>query len=154
MSINLKSLSLVELKNLLIQIKEEIELREHQNKESKKVIADYSELIELALKPGYARTHKLWIKLLSSVNIEYKNGYAFEGKFLEVKEGKLTENELHKNKYYLVYGDYGSVKNHEPYAAVCTFNFETDCFEVYQDLKTSGFDWALTLRDATAKLIN
>lgn len=149
---DLTKLTKEELIFLSHRIKNELLIRETQETKSKKVIADFSFLTEKVLAPSYARTHKEWIKELSGVNTSQTNGYAFEGKFLNLKAGQLVENIMYADKFYLVYGDYGSVKNHHPYAMICRFDLEAEKFERVADFQAFGFDWVLTLRDHTAKL--
>jgi len=89
---------------------------------------------------------KRWIKTVESVNISKANGYAFEGRWLQF--GKKAELEI--GSLILCYRELGTRKNHEP--KVTVFRVEEDG-RLSSVLETTGWSWALDLRDRVAEIL-
>lgn len=88
-----------------------------------------------------------WAKIVTGVDRSKTNGYAFEGKFL--RRGLLAEVPV--GSIILIYDVVGTWKHHKP---------EVDVYQVTEtgDLKLvlsdEGWDWALSIRDDVADLLD
>jgi len=112
-------------------------------------IFNYRECARRILQPGSGRDYKVWIKRLTGVDRNKRNGFAFEGEFLVVRSC-LTENELSTEFCYLIYGEYDSGNSVSPYACLATFDGHGF---LPSGPVVIGCDYALRLRDEAEKLI-
>lgn len=136
---NFKEMTTEELKALKDEIIREIASRE--SKETKKVIIDL---------PTFDDRHKHWIKVLSGVDQDKSNGYAFQGSF--AKAGSTVE--LPVGTILLYYYGSGSMKNYTVEVEVHRVTPEglkaTDIKTSRDNRKVGG--WALDIRDKLAEL--
>jgi len=96
-------------------------------------------------KPGDTRW-KAWRKLLTGVDKEKTNGYAFLGEFLS--PGRKAEVPV--GSYILIYDEIGSARHHRPEVSVQHVEADGTMTEV---LSTIGKSWALDIRDEVAALL-
>lgn len=88
-----------------------------------------------------------WVKEVTAVDKSKSNGYAFEGRFVNPKDG-LSEC---GNGLYIVCSIEGSRKNQKKCVAV----FEIKNDEVTKAIDwVQGNDWALKIRDRVAELLD
>lgn len=99
-----------------------------------------------------ARDHrkKSWRKLLSSVDKEQSNGYAFVGSWL--RGGDKAELEI--GAHVLCYDEPGSMKNWHPEVTLYRVT-ESGLEKIYQyEGETRERAWALGCRDEIAEIVN
>ena len=87
-----------------------------------------------------------WVKKVTSVDKTKSNGYAFDGEFVNPKDG-LSEC---GNGYYIICSVEGSRKSQVKMVAV--FEINGDTVEKVIDW-VEGNDWALKIRDKVAELL-
>lgn len=127
----------------LLALKEEItqELKSRETQGAQKVIVDL---------PTFDSRHKNWIKVLTGVDREKSDGYAFQGDF--ARPGSTVELPVGTLLLYY-YGD-GSVKNYTVEVRVVRVTQNglesTGIGTSRANWKTGG--WALDIRDAAAEL--
>ena len=94
--------------------------------------------------------HKCWRKVLTHVDKELSNGFAFIGDWL--RAGERAEIEV--GSLILAYDVVGSHKNWRPVVRVLKVGLETDLEEVYRwegDFRERS--WALAVRDDIAAIL-
>lgn len=94
--------------------------------------------------------HKCWRKVLTHVDKELSNGFAFIGDWL--RAGERAEIEI--GSLILAYDVVGSRKNWRPVVRVLKVGVETDLEEVYRwegDFRERS--WALAVRDDIAAIL-
>lgn len=89
---------------------------------------------------------KQWTKVVTGVDKNQQNGYAFRGHFLKDKA------ELPIGTFILAYGESGSMKYHDP--MVKLYKVDTDGLSVAYEKSELSRKWALDVRDDIAELVN
>ena len=89
---------------------------------------------------------KRWTKVVTSVDTNKQNGYAFEGYFINEKV------ELEIGAYILAYGESGSTKYHNP--KVKLYQVSNEELNLIFEEENLSFKWALEVRDKIAVIIN
>lgn len=95
---------------------------------------------------------KKWAKIITKVNQDKTDGYAFEGPFL--KDG-TTELDISKQLVILVASETGSMKYRTTSYQVVTLNKDGEGIFDITDINTtdSSKGWALRIRDKVAALL-
>ena len=93
---------------------------------------------------------KTWRKLLTKVDREQSNGYAFVGEWL--KAGERAEMEI--GSFILCYDEAGSMKNWYPVVRMFKVGVENDLDYVYRwEGNIRERSWALAVRDEIAAIL-
>ena len=93
---------------------------------------------------------KTWRKLLTKVDREQSNGYAFVGEWL--KAGERAELEV--GSFILCYDEAGSMKNWYPVVRMFKVGVENDLDYVYRwEGNIRERSWALAVRDEIAAIL-
>ena len=90
---------------------------------------------------------KSWAKHLVRINTSKTNGFAFEGKWLEI--GRKAELEV--GAYILIYHDFGSRTRTRSVVQLLRVTPDANLELI---MEVQGDDWAIELRDKAAELVN
>jgi hypothetical protein len=130
---NLKEMSIEELRNLIAEANAEINSRIGEKVK-----------VTIKLEPRY----KCWAKVLTGVDTTKSNGFAFIGNFVKVNE--LIE--LPVGVYVLAYQETGSERNKD-YEAELFITTNNGLEKTGVRVSSSQNDWALKIRDDVKTLI-
>ena len=106
-----------------------------------------TEKVRISLPPSKDKRFKSWRKILTGIDKNKDNGYAFLGDFVSTFKNK--DIELPVGAYLMVYDEVGSVKHHSPEVYVYRVDGEFQLTELFCSF---SWNWALDLRDEVAKL--
>ena len=106
-----------------------------------------TEKVRISLPSSKDKRFKSWRKILTGIDKNKDNGYAFLGDFVYTFKNK--DIELPIGTYLMVYDEVGSVKHHSPEVYVYRVDGE---FQLTELFCSYSWNWALDLRDEVAKL--